>query len=101
MKSEEVRRIRKRSLFMQRNEKLLDEIKLCQKQRKFEYLDQVSVQQALNVKFDKETWEKFHMVKNKVEQNKSVVTAFVDKNADKHLIIYLGGSGQMMQLSKD
>ena len=59
------------------------------------------MQQALNVKFDKETWEKFHMVKAKVEQNKSVVTAFVDNNSDKRLIIYLGGSGQMMQLSKD
>ena len=41
------------------------------------------------------------MVKNNVEQNKSVVTAFVDKNSDKRLIIYLGGSGQMIQLSKD
>lgn len=52
---------------MQRNARLLDEIKIGQTQRKFEYLDQVSVQQALNVKFDKETWEKFHMVKSTVE----------------------------------
>ena len=59
------------------------------------------MQQALNIKFDKETWEKFHMVKNTAEVSKSVVTAFVDTNEDKHLIIYLGGSGQMMQTSKD
>ena len=44
MKAEDAKQHRKRSVFMQRNEKLLDEIKLCQKQRKFEYLDQVSVQ---------------------------------------------------------
>ena len=67
MKTEAARRNRQRSVFMQRNARLLDEIKIGQTQRKFEYLDQVSVQQALNVKFDKETWEKFHMVKSTVE----------------------------------
>lgn len=101
MKVEDTKRNRKRSVFMQRNEKLLEEIKMSQTQRKLEYLDQVSVQQTMNIKFDKETWEKFHMVKNTAEQSKSVVTAFLDTNSDKHLIIYLGGSGQMMQTSKD
>ena len=101
MKTQDATESRKRSVFMQKNSKLLEEIKINQKQRKFEYLDQMSVQQAMNIKFDRDTWEKFHTVKSQVEQNKSQITGFVNDNKDSHLIIYLGSSGQMVQVSKD
>ena len=52
MKTQDATESRKRSVFMQKNSKLLEEIKINQKQRKFEYLDQMSVQQAMNIKFD-------------------------------------------------
>ena len=39
MKSQDATEDRKRSVFMQKNSKLLEEIKITQKQRKFEYLD--------------------------------------------------------------
>ena len=71
MKTQDATESRKRSVFMQKNSKLLEEIKINQKQRKFEYLDQMSVQQAMNIKFDRDTWEKFHTVKSQVESNKS------------------------------
>ena len=55
----------------------------------------------MNIKFDRDTWERFHKVKSQAEINKSQVTGFVNNNKDRHLIIYLGSCGQMMQVCKD
>ena len=46
---------------------LVQDIKEYSVWSRLENLDQISVQKQLNVNFTKETWEKFHKLKSKLD----------------------------------
>ena len=79
---------------------MLQEIKESVNSRRFEELDQVSCQQRLDLQFNKDTWEKFHLVKNKVDEKKSGVASFSSLTKDIYYVIYLGGGAQMIQVAQ-
>ena len=82
------------------NKRFLDDMKQCVHTRKLEELDQVSCQQKLDLQFNRETWEKFHLLKSQVDDKKGQVYAFVETIKDLKFVIYLGGGAQMIQLDQ-
>lgn len=88
---------------MQRNSKMLNELKNARNAQRFIDLSQISVQQRLDLKFDKVTLEKFNQLKNQTNVAKSdaTTTAWVDQNSDEHFVVDVGSGGQVMQIDRN
>lgn len=79
------------------SKRLLQDIKNSLKTRKLEGLEQINCQERLDLQFNKDTWEKFHLLKHEIDDSKGVVQAFSEKLKDLKFPIYFGAASQMVQ----
>ena len=78
------------------NKKLLADLKFTVHQKKIEELDQVSCQQKLDLQINKETWEKFHILKKSQDKKQGQVVSYTELLRDNKYVIYLAGAAQMV-----
>ena len=52
------------------------------------------------MQFNKETWEKFHLLKSTVEGKKAQISSYSELIRDVKFVIYLGGAAQMLQVAQ-
>ena len=69
-------------------------------QKKIEELDQVSCQQKLDLQINKETWEKFHILKKSQDKKQGQVVSYTELLRDNKYVIYLAGAAQMVQVDQ-